>query len=396
MPPKDRLIKAGRKFDPTKAVLCKKGCGNRTTSEDGVCSACHFKKFVKKYDKGNGKGNGKGVSDDQMRATFPPHPTLKTKPLPEHPEPSVSSEIPENTSNREKSPTPALDSSTQRIKGDTRFPVLSCEAITLTQPKAKALLELNTYEAQRTVKKRNLKDLETAMSEGRWRSSDISIAVMPGGREILVNGQHTLTACMNTTMPIFVIILRYSVKDENELSQLYRTFDLGRGARSISDAVKAELSACKLKWPLLIASLITSAAACIETDSFRPSLGKARQATLVRKYKEQGGFIVKLYEGNRTGFKYLRRGAVATAIMRTYITSPDAAWTFWSAVRDGGAGKTCPSRSLRAYLMDQPETWDRKALYSKCIEHYNAFVRGEKSVTMNLDPDAPLPVPVKS
>ncbi len=388
---------AGRRFNPAEAVECVDGCGKRTMNDDGVCSVCAY---ISKYDKGKGKGKSKSKAQHKEKAK----PSVLSELPNESPgnggKPADSHEIPtesqENPPDREKSPSPALDASTQRMQGDTRFPVLSCEAITLTNQKAKKLLKLNTYAAQRTVKKRNLKDLETAMREGRWRSTDISIAVMDDGREILVNGQHTLTACVNTARPIFVIVIRFAVKDEDELSELYRTFDLGRGARSISDAVKAELKACKLEWPLLIASLITSAAACIETDSFRPSLGKARQSALIRQYKEQGGFVVTLYEDNRDGFKHLRRGAVVTAIVRTYMTSPDEAFNFWSTVRDGGGAKTCPSTQLRKYLLDQPETWDRKALYCKCITHYNAFVRGDKSVTWDLDPDAPLPVPVKA
>ena len=342
-------------FNAEKATECiKPGCDKRTMNDDGVCSVCAY---IGKYDKGTRKrGNG-----DKIPAR--PAPVVDHK-IPEEPQ-----HIPHEPPDTHKAP--MMDTSGPRVAGDTRFPVLSCEAITLTHPKAKAFLEFNTYEAQRRVKARNLRDLEAAISEGRWRSSDISIAVLPSGREILVNGQHTLTACVNTTVPIFVLVLRYAVKDEIELSELYRTFDLGRGARSISDAVKAELKACKLNWPLLIASLITSAAACIETDSFRPALGKARQSALIRSYKERGGFIVTLYEENRDGFKCLRRAPVATAIVRSYMVSPDAAFTFWTSVRDG-AGPS-PAKALRKYLMDQPETWDRQALYNKCVEHYNAF-----------------------
>lgn len=348
------------KFDPEKAVECgTSGCDKRTMNDDGICSVCAY---IGKYDK-----NEKKVKPKKLPNSPPAH--IEPAPIESHeipPEPIERPPIPKQTHE-----TPIMDTSGPRVAGDTRFLVLSCEAITLTHPKAKAFLEFNTYEAQRGVKARNLQDLEAAIREGRWRSADISIAVLPDGREILVNGQHTLTACVNTTSPIFVLVLRYAVKDEHELSALYRTFDLGRGARSISDAVKAELSACNLKWPLLIASLITSAAACIETGSFRPGLGKTRQSELVRNYKERGGFIVTLYEGNRDGFKCLRRAPVATAIIKSYMVSPDAAFTFWSSVRDGGGDRQ--SRALRKYLMDQPETWDRQALYNKCVEHYNAF-----------------------
>ena len=367
------------KFDAEKAVKCSRpGCNKRTMNDDGVCSVCAY---IGEYDKGNGKKKAKAKPRPDNGGTLP------ASPAPPSSAPETAQDIPPGPTETHQNP--KMDTSGPRVPGDTRFPVLSCEAITLTHPKAKALLKFNTYEAQRKLKARNLRDLEAAISEGRWRSADISIAVLPSGREILVNGQHTLTACVNTTRHIFVMVLRYAVRDEHELSELYRTFDLGRGARSISDAVKAELKACKLDWPLLIASLITSAAACIETGSFRHNLGKARQSALVRDYKKRGAFVVTLYEENRDGFRHLRRGPVVTAIVRSYMVSPDAAWTFWSNVRDGGVTESCPSQTLRRYLMEQPETWDRQALYNKCVEHYNAFAGSEARIVVEVEDAVP-------
>ena len=339
------------KFDAEKAVKCSRpGCNKRTMNDDGVCSVCAY---IGEYDKGNGKKKAKAKPRPDNGGTLP------ASPAPPSSAPETAQDIPPGPTETHQNP--KMDTSGPRVPGDTRFPVLSCEAITLTHPKAKALLKFNTYEAQRKLKARNLRDLEAAISEGRWRSADISIAVLPSGREILVNGQHTLTACVNTTRHIFVMVLRY--------------------------AVKAELKACKLDWPLLIASLITSAAACIETGSFRHNLGKARQSALVRDYKKRGAFVVTLYDENKDGFRHLRRGPVVTAIVRSYMVSPDAAWTFWCNVRDGGVTESCPSQTLRQYLMEQPETWDRQALYNKCVEHYNAFAGPEAGIAVEKKED---------
>ena len=264
------------------------------------------------------------------------------------------------------------------------FEVVKHEAVNLTPEKAEHYMKLNTYEAQRLIKDKNLAELVDNIDEGKWRSAEISFAIMPSGREILVNGQHTLKVCIRSGDNIFVFLVWYKVSGKKGLSGLYRTFDLGRSARSIGDAVKAELAYLGLKWPVPIASLVSTAAIYIETGMFRGKLGKAKQSALLRKYTEMGGFVVTLYEEDKRGFKHLKRSPVVTAIAKTYTASPDEAWTFWTSVRDGiGNG---PAKVLHDYLKDQPETWDRKALYAKCIEAFNSYALGEASVTWAWQP----------
>lgn len=265
----------------------------------------------------------------------------------------------------------------------------------ITPRLASKLLELNNYEAQRGIKERNLGELVESIEDDMWRSAEVSFAVMPNGKEILVNGQHTLKACLLTNKKIFVFLVWYKVSGKKGISELYRTFDLGRNARSIGDAVKAELVYLGLDWPVPIASLISTAAIYIETGLFRGKVGKAKQSRLLRNYKEMGGFVVTLLQEDKKASKHLKRSPVVTAICKTYTASEDEAYNFWSYVRDG-VGKG-PAKILHDYLKDQPETWDRKALYAKCIEAFNAYALGESAVTWawSAESGADLPEPIK-
>lgn len=282
------------------------------------------------------------------------------------------------------------------MRKDPGFKVLKAQAGVITPKEAHNYLQLNTYEAQRNMKDRHLNELIISIKNGEWRSAEISIAVLPDGTHILVNGQHTLEACMMAERDIFVFVTKYTVGGNGGLANLYMTFDMGRGARSIQDAVRAELHALKLDWPLQVAGLIATAAANIETKSFRPNLGKAARAKLIGQYIKEGAFVISICQGPAKNHRHLRRGPVITAMVQTFQANPKSAEWFWRLTRDDTEPiDGYPPDVLRDYLLVRPETWDRRGLYSKCINAFNAFVRDKKIRELTHNPDAPVPEPLK-
>ena len=257
---------------------------------------------------------------------------------------------------------------------------------------ADRLLQFNTYEAQRKPKERHLNELVKEMEAGLWRAAEVSVAVLPDGHEVLVNGQHTLVACMRSGREIFCFFVKYDVSGPEGLAALYMTFDLGRGARSIGDAVKAELHSLKLDWPLGMAAMISSAAASIESNSFRPDFGKAAQARFISMYRGEGQFIIDMFRGKAATYKHLKRSPVVRAMMATWRKYEKPATKFWRLVRDGEPGnKKTPANMLRSYLLKLPSPWDRKTLYGKCIVAFNAFEDGRPLRGLEYDPEDPLP-----
>ena len=352
-------------------ICIKDGCDNPTKSKTGICMICEFD--VRNMAKETPKKHI-DIKEDTPAAP------IKRKSIK-----AVKSVIPET----EKSELPLQDD-------DALFNISKHKSIILDPEMAERYLNLNTYSAQRKFKKRNLEDLIRDIEDGLWRSAEISFAVFPDGSSVLVNGQHTLRACVSTGTPIFVFMVWYEVKGPAGLSALYRTFDLGRGARSIGDAVKAEMAATGLKWPLRQATLISTAAACIESISFRHNLGKARQAGLISKYQDEGEWFISIVGLRIKKGKHLMRGSVATAMLKTWQLDKNIADRFWLMVRDGAPAPfriTHPANVLRNYLTEHAESWDRKILYSKCIEAFNAYVQKKdiNMLTYKIEDEIPVP-----
>jgi len=279
------------------------------------------------------------------------------------------------------------------VKTDRGFKLLKAQAVEIGPVAATNMLQCNTYEAQRNTKDKHLDELVDVIQSGLWRAAEVSIAIMPDGTKILVNGQHTLMACIMADTKIFIFEVKYRVTGPKGLAALYMTFDLGRGARSIGDAVKAELHSLNLDWKLSIASMISSAAASIEDKSFRPSYGKAAQAHLIVKYMEQGQFVIDLFDVKPARYMHLKRSPVVRAMMEIREKYPKPAEEFWRLVRDGEEGsKKTPANMIRNYLLVLPSPWDRKMLYAKCLIAFNAFKAGQSKLRgLEYDPEQPLP-----
>lgn len=275
---------------------------------------------------------------------------------------------------------------------EARFWITEATPSFISPEAADKLLSFNTYEAQRRPKERHLYELVKEMEAGLWRAAEVSIAVLPGGQEVLLNGQHSLMACIKAGREIFCFFAKYNVSGLKGLAALYMTFDLGRGARSIGDAVKAELHSLKLDWNLGIASMISSAAASIKHKSFRPAFGKAAQARFIGEYVKEGQFVIDIFRGKAAVYKHMKRSPVVRAMMETRRKYPEKAMLFWRLVRDGDAGsKKKPANLIRNYLLVLPSPWDRKMLYAKCILAFNAFKGGHTLRGLEYDPEEPLP-----
>ena len=186
------------------------------------------------------------------------------------------------------------------------------------------------------------------------------------------------------------------LKNEKGLAILYQAFDLGRGARSIGDALKAELHANGMNWPLHMARMISSGAAYLEGGTFRADFGKAAQAKLITKYRKEGNFLIGLLPGTASVHRHLRRAPVAMAIMASYRASGDSAKAFWIIVRDGNQEwEPSPALLLHDYLVNRAETWQRKVLFAKCVIAFNAWYKNTSIENLNYDPEDPVPEIIK-
>lgn len=104
--------------------------------------------------------------------------------------------------------------------------------------KAQSWLEDN-YERNRPVRKKRVAFYVEEMKKGRWRPTNpIAFAYLNGDR-YLVNGQHTLSAIVESGVTVSYNPIHYhDVEDEGDINDLYAHYDIGK-SRTYSDSLGA-------------------------------------------------------------------------------------------------------------------------------------------------------------
>lgn len=251
------------------------------------------------------------------------------------------------------------------------------------------LLDCNSMEGQRKIKPRHLKMLCDEIEAGNFLTGSIAIAILTydGNRQVLVNGQHQLTAVVKTGIPIVVSYEEYKCSTPNELSELYRRFD-NHAARTLSDVLFPEAAALGLEWKQRVVELVVSAAAIKENVQHSAKIDKV---SLLKKYIKEGSFINHIITAGRSA-RFMRRQSVALAMMETWLVSKPDAESFWIAVRDGAnLPIDSPALKLRNFLLNtvtgrcgkftqrgiaSTDIASNKEIYVKCIHAWNAYRRG--------------------
>jgi hypothetical protein len=276
---------------------------------------------------------------------------------------------------------------------------------------AKAWLELNTFPGQRPLRYWHVALLRNKIANGEFRTGEVAIAVLAydRDREVLMNGQHQLTAVVQSGKAITAKVERFRCATAADASHLFRQFD--NTQRSLADMVKVEAVAMDLGWPPRICGLVVSAAAAITN---RANEHPSEKVKIIKEFAEQGQFVADiLFEtvpggaGRDKRVKHLMRAPVVGAMMKTFVKDAQAASRFWLLVRDGvNLGEDRPEYKLREFLKDAVYSDGRglsrlhagrsstgHEIYARCITAWNAVRRG-KSTNLAYHANKPVPEPV--
>lgn len=108
----------------------------------------------------------------------------------------------------------------------------------VTPQKASDWLD-RTYVNQRNVNKRKCEFYAGEMAKGRWQPTNTIAFAILGDDVHLVNGQHTLSAVLDSgTKLLQNPIVYYEVEKEEDIDNLYAHYDIGK-PRSYSDSLRA-------------------------------------------------------------------------------------------------------------------------------------------------------------
>lgn len=268
------------------------------------------------------------------------------------------------------------------------FTVLKQDVENIFPERAKELLELNTYQSQRKLKKPQVKRYKKKMDNGSFLRLNISIAVL-NGRSILVNGQHTLTALVEYGKPIGGVVTYISCETERDVAKCFRQFDVPY-VRGKDFRLKTELDVLGVKWVQKCAKLFVNAMPYIAVYNggyrfnYPPKIRDYEDwLSEIADRQHEGDFINAVFPYKRSITEHAFLPEVAAVAIITASRSYDKAVIFWKQVvsaenmTNGG-----PSMKLCRFLQTVREAQiskkgyirDKREIGVKCIHAWNRFI----------------------
>lgn len=260
------------------------------------------------------------------------------------------------------------------------------------------------WKGERDLKRSRIDMLRGELNAGRFYSPTWVFAWL-NGVKLRVNGQHssTMLAECGEKLPrgIVVTVLEFLCQNENDVADLFSTFDRPESARNITEILNSHASIHDDLCSVSARSIKKCTAGIITalrlTKRLQGSPTRDDRARLVHSHRE---FIA--WGGKLVGSRMIDRDAVSAAIYLTYEKSPQSAMKFWSMVLDGSAtSNKHPSRLLQVMLLNiktsaergtnRTSKWPTRAIVAKCIHAWNAFCDGRDISDLKYYADADFP-----
>ncbi len=203
------------------------------------------------------------------------------------------------------------------------------QTVVIDPKKAKALAELNQFEGQRPKNLPWIQHLATAMKNGSFTRAEIAVAEF-NGKQVLMNGQHTLDACILSGVAFNASLSTYKCKVSDDVWHLFAAFDVhrARSDQNIMKAARGMFSGDLQAIPLRVLQIGSSALIYLEGESkpkfSRAIFAKSKKAELVQKFKSDIFILAGLH-----GLSIPLHVGSATAIITTHRAAPQHAPTFW-------------------------------------------------------------------
>lgn len=221
----------------------------------------------------------------------------------------------------------------------------------ISPDEARYMRDTMHFDRQRKISEANITRLANEMRNGRFtQGTQIYIAVLPNGAELIINGNHTLEAIVESGEPQVLTITRAAVADEDEAGDIYAVFDIQR-VRSWRDSMRA----IRADEGIPYADKVLSAMVIIE----RKFTGGTRTASRPERIGMMAHYrdAAQLFAGEVTtgaadhNVRLLTRAAVFSVVLETLRYQPSLASEFWGNVtRDDGLRKGMPERALLQWL----------------------------------------------
>lgn len=280
---------------------------------------------------------------------------------------------------------------------ELRYQVLSDEEVKLTDAKAAAYIDLPVFRGERNVTDADVQRLYDCMKNGTFNAMLVILATCEfDGVVYKINGQHTCWAKYYCTgYEPKVREIRYKVQTEEQLRQLYATFDRNkpRSNQHITMIELANNEALK-EIPITIVKFLAPGFRfwLYERETDRDRCTPEMLGSLIANKHLQLFILVSHfyyeYVKQTREMMFIRRRPVAAAMFETFNKVSTLAPDFWRPVIDGVGleNREDPRLQLRTLLQNVVinsisrrgrRSVDDETMYNYCIPAFNKWRKGE-------------------
>jgi hypothetical protein len=226
------------------------------------------------------------------------------------------------------------------------------------------------------------------LRRGYWTDfSQITFARLPGGKLILVNGYHRISAICEYGQPALFNIVVVDCADESDVGSLYARFDRHgiQRIRTTNQALNAVDLAGRLGVKKIIAEAIFNAVPIINNHMSVPTRADEMSTVemaiidvrcdVAHEFEREAKLIDAAMEGGRWQIKKrVLSGSVAAVMIQTFRYCPDKAAVFWArVVANDGLRQGSPENTFVEALLNRSFGGRGNGLMIAAALAWNAF-----------------------
>jgi hypothetical protein len=268
------------------------------------------------------------------------------------------------------------------------------------------ILEKEMFSGQRARRHLHVLFLARLMRDGVFNLGTTVYFVVYAGKRYLVNGQHTLSAIVETGIPQVLVIHETLVTSEDDIAKIYARHDRGL-QRTIFDGYRARTFASNHGMssgqvndfggglPLLLtgfrstANYLTAEGARLRDIDFRLEAMEQWVAE-AREFFEEISFSRSYIQSA------LRRQSVISVALLTYRFTGGDASKFWREVaKDNGLPSSHPAKQLIHFLNETPARMHSPRIYARYVASCWNADYDERSISKVYARDVLLPIQIK-
>ena len=243
---------------------------------------------------------------------------------------------------------------------------------------AAAILATTNYEHQRKIKPFRLHRHKTTIARGQWDSDNTIRFARFGGRLTLVDGQHRLTAIVETGVPCAFVVVISDVSSAAEIHRMYSRIDVD-GNRSVADVLNAAdpTAGREVSYEMRRGAYKAMDILANDFPHRRLKVGEAELVTKEDRVNCMTFWLDELEDydaivrGAQSQLRYpMRQPGIIAVALATFKHQPAKAQMFWQAVAENKLLKPGdPEQALVNFLLTS-----RKDDAAKVSERYTAQV----------------------